>query len=66
MHEARALGLHMGSARIIAERVADEVATWVKDRDEITEADLARITARKIAKYNKDLSYVYKHRDKII
>lgn len=66
LQEAKALGLHTGSIRLVAERVADEVAAWTKGRAEITEEDLSRITAKKLAKYNQDLSYIYKTRGKVI
>jgi hypothetical protein len=66
LREAKILGLHAGSVKLIAERVADEVAAWARGRAEITEEDLSRITAQKLSKYNRDLSYVYKTRDKVI
>lgn len=64
--EGRVLGLHPGSTAVIAEKVADKVSAWAKSRSEITEDDLTRITARELARYNKDLSFVYKNRNKII
>lgn len=64
--EARVLGLHRGSIDLIAERVAEKVARWAEGRAEITEEDLVRVAARELSRYNKDLSYVYKNRDKLI
>ena len=66
IQEGRVLGLHPGSMEMIAEKVARKVAKWTEERSEITEDDLTRVTARELARYNKDLSFVYKNRDKII
>ena len=51
---------------MVAERVCDEVEKWVNGRPEITKADLDRVTAARIRKYDRDLAYVYENRDKII
>lgn len=64
--EGKVLGLHPGSTELIAEKVAEKVSEWSSGRSEITKDDLTRITARELARYNKDLSFVYKNRDKII
>lgn len=64
--EGKVLGLHPGSVEIIAEKVAEKVSTWASGRSEITDDDLTRITAKELARFNKDLSFVYKNRDKII
>ena len=64
--EGRVLGLHPGSTQIIAEKVSDKVAKWASGRSEITEEDLIRVVSRELSRYNKDLSYVYKHQNKII
>ena len=66
IREGKTLGLHPGSTEMIADKVAEKVTAWTKGRSEITKDDLTRITARELARYNKDLSYVYKNRDKII
>ena len=64
--EARVLGLHPGNIELIAEKVVGKVADWAEGRSEITEEDLTRITAKELSRYNRDLSYVYKNRDKLI
>lgn len=66
MREGRVLNRHTGAVEMIAERVCDEVEKWIGDRPEITEADLNRVTAARIRKYDVDLAYVYRNRGKII
>ncbi len=66
LQEARVLGLHRGAVELIADRVSDEVDQWVSARASITEADLDRVTAARIRKYNPDLAYWYRNRSKII
>ena len=66
IREGKVLGLHPGSTSIIAKLVAESVSTWASSRSEITKDDLTRITAKELTRYNQDLSYVYKNRDKII
>lgn len=66
MFEAKVLGRHPGAAKIIAEKVADEVEKWTEKREFITEDDLRRITSTKLKKYDEDLAYIYKNYGKII
>jgi len=66
MREAKVLNMHMGAVESIADRVVDEVEKWIGKRGAITKSDLTRVTASKLKKYNPDLSYIYKNRDKII
>ena len=66
LREARVLGLHRGSAEIIAERVYNEVRAWLDARGAVTKTDLNREIAKKIKKYHADLSYLYENRGKII
>ena len=66
MREGRAIGLPSGTVKPIAATVAEKVAGWVAGRAEVTEDDLTRVTARELGKFNRDLAYVYKNRDKII
>ncbi|MBR1802183.1 hypothetical protein IJ768_03095 [Candidatus Saccharibacteria bacterium] len=64
--EARVLGLHAGTAEIIADKVTDKVMAWSKKRSMITENDLNQKLAREIKKYNEDLAYLFESKDKII
>ena len=66
LFEARVLNRHLGAAKIIAERVADEVETWASEHSFITEDDITQVASKKIAKYDKDLAYIFKNRGKII
>lgn len=64
--EAKVLRIAPGSAEAIADIVVEKVAKWAEARAEITEDDLNRIVASKVAPYNEGLAYVYKNRNKII
>jgi hypothetical protein len=64
--EAKVLGMHAGTAEIIADKVTDKVMTWSKKRSMITENDLNQRLAKEIKKYNEDLAYLFESRDKII
>ena len=66
MREARVLNMHSGSAEMITEKVTEAVEKWAKKRSTITREDLTRVTGKELEKYDKDLAYVYKNRDKII
>ena len=66
LREAKVLRIAPGSAEAIADIVVEKVAKWAEQRAEITEDDLNRIVASKVAPYNEGLAYVYKNRGKII
>ena len=66
MFEAKALGISQGSAKVFAEKVAEKVTKWAERRASITEDDINAQIAKEISKYNKDLSFIYKNRGKII
>jgi histone H3/H4 len=66
MFEAKALGISQGAAKAFAEKVAEKVVKWAERRESITEDDINMQIAREIAKYSKDLSFIYKNRGKII
>lgn len=64
--EARILKISAGSAEKYAEKVAEKVSAWAEKREKVTRDDLNRLIAKEIAKYNKDLAFMYKNRGKII
>ena len=66
MFEAKVLGRHPGAAKIVTEKVADEVEKWAKEREFITEDDIRRTASAKLKKYDEDLAYIYKNYGKII
>lgn len=66
MFEARVLGRHSGAAKIVAEKVADEVEKWAEKREFVTEDDIRRTASMKLKKYDEDLAYIYKNYGKII
>lgn len=66
MREGRVLARHAGAMEIIADKVCREVSKWVRERGEVTKADLDRVTAARLRKYDADLSYLYRNRGKIL
>lgn len=64
--EAKVLGIHPGTAEIIADKVVEKIMTWSKKRSMITEEDLYARLAKEIKKYNEDLAYLFESKDKII
>lgn len=66
MREGRVLARHTGAMEMIADKVCKEVSKWVRERGEVTRADLDRVTAARLRKYDADLSYLYRNRGKII
>lgn len=66
MREARVLNLHPGTAEFVAKRAIMKAKQWAEGRSMVTADDLTRVISKELAKYNKDLAFVYKQRDKII
>jgi anaerobic ribonucleoside-triphosphate reductase len=64
--EAKVLGLHSGTAEIIADKVTEKVVAWGKKRSKVTEEDLNDKLAKEIKKFNEDLAYLFESKDKII
>ena len=64
--EAKVIGMHAGTAEIIADKVTEKVINWSKKRAMITEEDLNMRLAKEIKKYNEDLAYLFESRDKVI
>ena len=63
---AKAVGIPAGAAEIFIDQTIAAVEKSLGDKKIITEADLNRLIIKETRKYNKDLAYVYKIRDKII
>lgn len=64
--EAKVLGIHPGTAEIIADKVTEKVMTWSKKRSMITEDDLNQRMVKELEKYNKDLAYLFESKGKVI
>lgn len=64
--DARALNIPIGAAEIFIEKTISAVKKQLKPKTIITNKDLDRIVIKELKKYNIDLAYVYKNRDKII
>lgn len=66
LQSAKAIGLSITVAEIIATKVAAKVAARLAKRSVVTAEDLNRFIAMEAEKYSQDLADVYKNRDKII
>lgn len=64
--DARALNIPIGAAEIFIEKTISAVKKQLKPKTIITNKDLDRIVIKELKKYNIDLAYVYKNRDRII
>ncbi len=64
--ESRSLGIPAGSAESVIQKVVENVCLWLEERNMITKSDLERVVSRELDKYNADLAYIYRNRDKII
>ncbi len=64
--DMKGIGIPEGAANIFAEKIIEDTKRTLKGKTIITENDLTRIITREAKKYNSDLAYVYKNRDKII
>ncbi len=66
LKEAKVLNVSEDVAKDYVEIVTEKVASWVKKRSKVTQADVDAIIAKEIKKYNKDLAFIYENRGKII
>ncbi|MBR3175965.1 hypothetical protein IKF26_01005 [Candidatus Saccharibacteria bacterium] len=64
--DAKAVGIPIGAAEVFIEKTVKAVKKSLKTKNTITNNDLKRLVAKELKKYNTDLAYVYKNRDKII
>jgi hypothetical protein len=64
--EAKVLGMHAGTAEIIADKVTEKIMKWSEKRSMITEEDLNARLAKELKKYNEDLAYLFESKGKII
>ena len=63
--EAKALGIPVGAAEVFIEKTVDSVGKKLSNKKIITNKDLERAVYTELKKYNADLAYVCKNRDKI-
>ena len=64
--DAKVLGIHPGTAEIIADKVTEKIMNWSKKRSMITEDDLNERLVKELEKYNKDLAYLFESKGKVI
>lgn len=64
--EAKALGIPVGAANAFVEKTVVATCQKLKKKKLITKRDLERTVVAELKKYNADLAYVYRIRDKII
>lgn len=66
LEQARSLKIEEGLAQMIAEKTANKIEIWAKKRAIIIQEELEQKIGNELAKFNKDLAYVYFNRGKII
>lgn len=64
--DARAVGIPAGAADAFVAETVKNAKKSLKSNSIITKKDLIRTVSKELKKYNADLAYVYKNRDKII
>lgn len=64
--DAKGVGIPIGAAEIFAAKTTKAAQKSLKPKTIITNQDLKRAVVKELKKYNPDLAYVYKIRDKII
>lgn len=64
--DARAIGIPSGAADIFIEKTLESTEKQLQQKTIITDKDFIRIVSKELKKYNTDLAYIYKNRDKII
>ena len=57
---ARAIGITDGAAELFIMAALSNITKSLEKKSIITDADLSRILARELAKYDSDFAYVYK------
>ena len=66
IREAKVLGIQKETSELIADKVVLKIMKWREGRSMITEEDLNERLATELSKYNEDLAYLFKSKDKII
>ena len=64
--EARVLNIHPGAAELIAGEVTKKIEKWIMDKPTITQSDMDRKIITEVRKYNKDLAFILRERNKLI
>lgn len=50
-----------GESEKIAELVTHDIASWIKDKPEVTSSDIRQHASRQLEHYNPDAAYLYKN-----
>lgn len=59
-----AVKVPQGEAELVASQVCGDVREWLKDKEEVTAADIHRTAAKNLCAYNADAGYIYEtHRE---
>ncbi|MBQ3353070.1 hypothetical protein IJG89_01850 [Candidatus Saccharibacteria bacterium] len=64
--DAKAVGIPLGAAEAFIAETLKSVTKATKYKESITDKELKRIIVKELQKYDADLAYVFKNRDKII
>lgn len=49
-----------GEAKAAAQRTTEQVAKWLKGKEEVTSEDIRRVAARYLKTYHPEAAYLYK------
>lgn len=55
-----------GEAHSVAERVCKHVIDWLENKTEVSSDDIKRVTARHLATYHPEASYMYEQQGVIL
>lgn len=50
-----------GEAELTADKICQDIAPWLRQKPEITSADIRRKAAEHLQVYNPNAAYLYKH-----
>ena len=64
--DAIGVGIPSGAADDFIKATITSVEKTLNSKTQITNNDLERVVGKELQKYNADLAYVYKNRDKIV
>ena len=63
--DAKGVGIPVGAAEVFIDRALKDAKKRLEARKIITRDDLRRAIGIELTKYNKDLAYVYKNKERI-
>lgn len=56
-----AVRAYEGEAHLVAQHVSERVLRWLKDKTEVTSADIRRVASEVLRVYHPEAAFVYEH-----